>query len=127
MVMVSCKVCWSVSLTGWHWVGPRMVPPPFLAYTKEACCNAWAYISGVILPICDLLSLSDVHHRFQAATVRRRLEGLAHVVEREAVANQRRDPHDAMLDELQRRCEVVRGEVMAAGEADLAIVDQIRV
>src|SRR6266540_6814366 len=58
MVMVSCKVCSSVSLTGWHWVGPRMGRPPFLVDTKEACCNAWAYKYVVILPICDLLSLS---------------------------------------------------------------------
>src|SRR6266540_3304437 len=57
MVMVSCKVCSSVSLTGWHWVGPRMGRPPFLVDTKEACCNAWAYKYVVILPICDLLSL----------------------------------------------------------------------
>src|SRR6266540_4236123 len=57
MVMVSCKVCSSVSLTGWHWVGPRMGRPPFLVDTKEACCNAWAYKYVVILPICDLLIL----------------------------------------------------------------------
>src|SRR4051794_4023157 len=69
----------------------------------------------------------DVNHRFQAATVRRRLERLAHIVEREAMANQWRDPHDTMLDELQRGCEVVRGEVMAAGKTDLAVVNQVRI
>src|SRR6266567_798645 len=70
-------------------------------------------------------SARDLHHGLQSTAIRCCLEGLAHLIERETMANQRRDAYDAILDELERSREVVRGEVMAAGKADLAIVDQI--
>src|SRR4051794_2728638 len=60
MVMGACTGGWSVGLTGWHWRGSRMGPPPFLGYTTDACCHAWAYIDGVIRPTGDLLSLAYV-------------------------------------------------------------------
>ena len=67
---------------------------------------------GIVLPLpCMPQSqplARDLHHRLQSAAVGGCLEGLGHLIERETVANQRRDAHDAILDELERCREVVR-------------------